>query len=84
MVSESRETEDEEKDEGSLSASIVPMKDGELIPRDPSAREGKSCMETCSGTYLWTCNSETYHEPESLINDVNSRLTYSRTGEDVS
>jgi len=48
-VSAPRETEGNEKGEGSLSASIVPMKGGESNPRDPPVREGKSWMETCSG-----------------------------------
>lgn len=41
VVSKPRETEGEEKDEGSLSIFIVPMKDGESAPRDPSQREGR-------------------------------------------
>lgn len=41
MVSKSREIEDAEKDEGSLSTFIVLMKGGELAPRDPPYREGR-------------------------------------------
>lgn len=41
MVSESRETEDKEKGEGSLSTLIVLMNGGELAPRDPLYREGR-------------------------------------------
>jgi hypothetical protein len=41
VVSESREIEDKEKDEGSLRTFIVLLKDGELAPRDPSYREGR-------------------------------------------
>lgn len=41
MVSESREIEDKEKDEGSLSTFIIPLKGGELAPRDPPYREGR-------------------------------------------
>jgi len=42
VVSESREIEDEEKDAGSLSTFIVLKNVGELNPRDPIYREGRS------------------------------------------
>lgn len=41
MVSESRETEDKERGEGSLSTFIVLLKGGEWAPRNPLYREGR-------------------------------------------